>query len=90
MKILGNSARGLIPTQKRYLFKCCVLLIVLYGFQLWYYNKALLTHSLKELRIIQIRVALWIIGTFHTSPMLDIEAIAGLIPIHLHLQKLSG
>jgi len=27
---------------------------------------------------------------FHTSPILGIEAIAGLIPIYLHLQKLNG
>ena len=38
----------------------------------------------------QRRAALWILGAFHTPPILDIEAIAGLIPIHLHLQKLSG
>jgi len=33
------------------------------------------------------RAAIWITGAFHTSPMLGIEAIAGLIPIHLHLQN---
>jgi len=29
-------------------------------------------------------------GAFCTSPTLGVEAITGLIPIHLHLQKLSG
>ena len=27
---------------------------------------------------------------FHTSPTLGVEAITGLIPIYLYLQKLSG
>jgi len=34
-------------------------------------------------------VAIWILGAFKTSPSYGIGAIAGLIPIHLHLQKLS-
>jgi len=38
----------------------------------------------------QRRVTLWISGTFHTSPILGIEAITGLIPIHLYLQKFNG
>jgi len=36
----------------------------------------------------QCRAAIWITGTFHTSPMESIKAITGLIPIHLHLKKL--
>ena len=36
----------------------------------------------------QRRVALWISGTFHTSPLVGIKAILGLIPIHFHLKKL--
>ena len=36
----------------------------------------------------QQRAALWISGTFWTSPIAGIEAISGLIPIHLHLKKL--
>ena len=38
----------------------------------------------------QRRATIWILGAFHTSPSFGIEAIAGLIPIKLHLQKLSG
>ena len=38
----------------------------------------------------QQRAALWITGTFRTSPTEGIEAIAGLIPIILHLCKLIG
>jgi len=38
----------------------------------------------------QWRAVIWILGAFHTSPTIDIKAIAGLIPIHLYLQKLSS
>ena len=34
MKMLGNSSRSLIPTQKRLLYRCCVLPITLYDFQI--------------------------------------------------------
>ena len=36
----------------------------------------------------QWRAAIWITGTFCTLPSEGIEAISGLIPIHLHLKKL--
>ena len=36
----------------------------------------------------QRKAALWILGAFCTSPTGRIEALAGLIPIHLHLKKL--
>ena len=32
MKMLGNSSRGLIPLQKRWLYICYILPIALYGF----------------------------------------------------------
>jgi len=38
----------------------------------------------------QQRAALWILGAFWTLLSLEIKAIAELVPIHLHLQKLSG
>ena len=88
--MLRNSLRGLIPTQKQLLYRSCILPIILYGFQLWYYNKALLVYSLKKLRKIQRRAAIWILGVFCTSPPLSIEAAAGLISIYLHLQNLVG
>ena len=34
MKMLGNSTRRLNPLQKRWLYRCYVLPIILYGFQL--------------------------------------------------------
>ena len=33
---------------------------------------------------------IWILGAFHTSSSIGIKAIAGLIPIIHHFQKLSG
>jgi len=38
----------------------------------------------------QRKASLWITGAFSTSPTGGIEALAGLIPIHLHLQKMAG
>jgi len=38
----------------------------------------------------QQKAALWITDAFQTSPSKSIEAIAGLIPIMLHLCKLNG
>jgi len=58
MKILGNSVRGLIPYQKRLLYKSYILPITLSGFQLWFYNKALLSYPLKMLGKMQRRVAI--------------------------------
>ena len=46
-----------------------------------------LWHKLKK---IQQRTALWITGTFWTSPSEGIKAIAGLISINLHLWKLNS
>jgi len=33
---------------------------------------------------------IWILVAFHTSPFMEIKAIAGLIPIIYYLQKLSS
>jgi len=87
MKIIGNSTRGLIPQQKRLLYRSCALPIALYGFQLWFYSKAPLSYPLNSLGKLQRRVATWILEVFKTSPLYSIEAIAGLIPIRLHLQN---
>ena len=40
------------------------------------------------LAAIQYKTVLWILGAFCTSPTGEIEALVGLIPIHLHLKKL--
>ena len=90
MSILGNSSCGIILTQKRLLYRCCILPIALYSFQLWFYNHAPLSYPLKILNKMQRRAAIWILGAFKMSPLEGIKAIAGLIPIKLHLQKLTG
>jgi len=90
IKILGNLVRGLIPYQKHLLYRSCILPITLYSFQLWLYNKAPLLYPLKMLGKMQRRKAIWILGAFKTSTSFSIEAIAELIPINLHFQKLSG
>jgi len=53
MKMLSSLSRGLAPIQKRYLYICCLLSLVLYRFQLWYYNKAPLDCLLYALRKMQ-------------------------------------
>src|SRR5215471_13810262 len=37
----------------------------------------------------QWQAAIWITGVFCTSPTGGVEALAGLIPVHLHLKKLG-
>ena len=88
MKLLRNLTRGINPLQKRRLYRCCTLSIILYRFQLQYYNKAPIYYHLNILRKMQRRATLWITGVFRTSPTLGVKAIAGLVPIYLHLKKL--
>ena len=90
IKLLGNSTQEINPLQKWLLYRCCVLPIALYGFQLWFYNKAPLLDPMKILGKMQRRAAIWILGTFKTSPIEGLETIADLIPIKFHLHKLAG
>jgi len=90
MKLLGNSNRGINPLQKHLLYRMCILPIALYGFQLWFYNHAPTAYHMKILNKMQRHAAIWILGAFKTFPSYGIEAIVGLIPIKLHLQKLGG
>ena len=90
MKLLWNSSHDITSVQRWLLYRSCVLSIVLYSFQLWFYNHAPLSYPLKTLGKMQRRAAIWILGAFKTSPIEGIEAIMGLIPIKAHLQKLGG
>ena len=90
MKMLENSSCSITPPQKCLLYRYCILLIALYGFQLWFYHYAPLLYPLKALGKMQRKAAIWILGAFKTSPHNGIEAIASLISIKLHLQKLRG
>ena len=89
MRLLGNSSWGINPLQKRLLYRCCTLPIALYGFQLWFYHKALTMYHMKVLNKMQRRAATWILGAFKTSPLKGIKALAGLMPIRFHLLKIS-
>ena len=89
MKLLENSSRGINPLQKCLLYRCCILPIALYGFQLWFYNKAPLSYHMKILDKMQRRAAIWILEAFKTSPSEGIKAIARIIPIRFHLQKIT-
>ena len=89
MKLLGNSLQGISPLQKCLLYRCCILPIALYGFQLWFFNKAPILYHMKILNKMQRRAAIWILGAFKTSLSEGIEAIAGIIPIRFYLQKLA-
>jgi len=44
---------------------------------------------MKILNKMQRRATIWILGAFKTSPSEEIEAIAEIIPIKFHLQKLA-
>ena len=89
MGMLGNSTRGLFPLQKRLLYQACVVSIATYGFRLWYFSGAPTKAQVSLLATMQRKAALWILGAFRTSPTGGIEALAGLIPIHLYLKKLA-
>jgi len=90
MKMLGNSSRGLLPTQKQLLYRMCIVPIALYEFQLWFFKGALTVKNIIELKKMQCKAALWIIGAFCTSLSEGVKAIASLVPINLHLKKLNG
>ncbi|KAJ3562534.1 hypothetical protein NP233_g9509 [Leucocoprinus birnbaumii] len=90
MGMLGNSLWGLTPKQKRILCQACVVPITMYSFHLWYNDFAKRKGHLQSLTKMQQHAALWIIGAFRMSLTGGCRALAGLIPIHLHLRKLAS
>jgi hypothetical protein len=88
MGMLGNAFCGLSPQQKHILYRSCVIPIATCGFKLWYYSGACHKGQVAKLTKMQHRAVLWITGAFCTSPVGGVGALAGLIPINLHLQKL--
>ncbi|CAA7265605.1 unnamed protein product [Cyclocybe aegerita] len=89
MCMLGNSTRGLSPKQRHLLYRSCVVSIAMYGYHLWYFDGARNKGTMNQLKRMQQKAALWIMGAFRTSPTGGLEALAGLIPIHLVLKKLA-
>ena len=53
MKILGNSLRDLLSIQKCLLYRTCILPIILYGFQLWFFKGAPIIKNITELKKMQ-------------------------------------
>ena len=49
MKLLGNLSQDISPIQKYQLYRCYVLPIALYGFQLWFYNNVPMLYHMKIL-----------------------------------------
>ena len=48
-----------------------------------------MSYHMKALNKMQRRAAIWILGAFKTSPSEGIKALAGLIPVKFHLQKIA-
>ncbi|CAA7261896.1 unnamed protein product [Cyclocybe aegerita] len=88
MRMLGNSTRGLSPKQRHLLYRSCMVPIATYSYCLWYFDGARNKGAMNQLKRMQQKAALWITGAFRTSPTGGLEALAGLIPIHLMLKKL--
>jgi hypothetical protein len=86
--MLGNLFHRLSPRQKCILYRSCVMPIATYGFKLWYYSGACRKGQVAKLAKMQHHAALLITGAFSISPVGGVGALAGLIPINLHLQKL--
>ena len=49
-----------------------------------------MSYHMKILNKMQRRAAIWILGAFKTLPLEGIEAIAEIIPIKFHLQKIAS
>ncbi|KXN87170.1 hypothetical protein AN958_09117 [Leucoagaricus sp. SymC.cos] len=89
MRLLGNSVRGLPPHHKHTLYRTCIIPLATYGYCLWYFANAKCSKNLKMLQRLQHTASLWITGAFHTSPVGGTKSLAGLIPLPLHLSKLT-
>ena len=89
MKILGNSIRGITPSQKRILYLTTVLPVLTYGFPIWYRPKARGCRTLyKKLEVIQHAAARWITGGFPTAPSGGLEILGRLAPLDANLDRL--
>jgi len=86
--MLGNSNRGVSVMHKHLLYHTCMVPVAMYGLQLWYLQGARLKGITKQLSAVQCLVALWITGCFRTSPTRGMEALAGLLLMHILLKRL--
>jgi len=58
--------------------------------EMWFFDGARCKKALSSLKTMQRKAAIWITGAFSTFPTGEVESPAGLIPVHLHLQKMAG
>jgi hypothetical protein len=89
MGMLGNSVRGLLPSQKRLLYRTCVIPVMTYGFRLWFFKGARVKGIVKAMSQVQATAVWWITGTFRTTPGGGAESLGGLLPMHILLQRLA-
>jgi hypothetical protein len=89
MGMLGNSVWGLDPMQKRLLYRSCVVPVMTYGLRLWYFKGARVKGTIKALAQVQSMALRWISGCFRTTPIGGMEALVGLLPMHLLLRRLA-
>jgi hypothetical protein len=82
MGMLGNSTRGLLPMQKRLLYRSCVVPVMTYGLCLWYFKGAHVKGTIKALAQVQSMALHWISGCFRTTPIGGMESLMGLLPMH--------
>jgi hypothetical protein len=89
LKILRNSARGLLPLHKRLLYISAVLPIATYGLRCWYRpgTRGFVTNT-KTFNQMHRAASLWITGAFRTTPSGAALALAGLTPMHIVLKRL--
>ena len=71
-----ETTRGLLPLQKCLLYCSCVVSIVTYGFQLWFFAGAPTKAQMSLLAAMQCKAAFWILGAFRTLPTGRIETLA--------------
>jgi hypothetical protein len=83
MGMLGNSVRGLLPPQKRLLYRSCVIPVMTYGLRLWYFKGARVKGLVKAMSQVQSAATRWIDGVFRTTPAGSRECLGGVLPVHL-------
>ena len=88
--MLGNSNRGVLVLHKQLLYQMCVVPVATYSLQLWYLQGARLKSITKQLSAVQCLGVLWITGCFHTSLTRGMEALVGLLPMHILLKRLAA
>ncbi|KAB5588027.1 RNA-directed DNA polymerase from transposon BS [Ceratobasidium theobromae] len=80
MRMLGNSLWGLSVYHVHMLVNACVILILTYGFALWFHGRNSKTHC-KTLQTVQNITCQWASGSFRTAPTAMVEHTIAMPPI---------